>query len=75
MNTVNVAVVFFTSITILAHLFAQIEYEWKLNLLRYLGAQQYKNAWLMRIGFIGFGVLLLIRTRVDKEQRSGRLEV
>ena len=56
--TVNVAVIFFVAIIILAHFFAPIEYDWKLNTISDLGAQQYKNAWLMRMGFIGFGVLL-----------------
>ena len=57
-STVSVAVVFLASVIILAHLFAPIEYDWRLNTVSDLGAQQYKNAWLMRIGFIGFGVLL-----------------
>ncbi len=56
--TVNVAVIFFVQIIILAHIFAPIEYDWKSNTISDLGAQQYKNAWLMRMGFIGFGVLL-----------------
>ena len=58
MITVDVAVIFFVAIIILAHFFAPIEYDWKLNTISDLGAQQYKNAWLMRMGFIGFGVLL-----------------
>jgi len=41
-----------------AHLIAPIEYDWRLNTISDLGAQQYKNAWLMRLGFMGFGVLL-----------------
>jgi len=58
MVSVNVALLFFIAIIILAHFFAPIEYNWKLNTISDLGAQQYKNAWLMRMGFIGFGVLL-----------------
>lgn len=58
MITVNVAVIFFATIIILAHFLTPFEYDWRLNTISDLGAQQYKNAWLMRIGFIGFGVLL-----------------
>ena len=56
--TVDVAVIFFVVIILLAHLLAPVEYDWKLNTISDLGAQQYKNAWLMRTGFIGFGFLL-----------------
>ena len=58
MISVNSAVVFFVITIILAHSFAPIEYDWKQNTISDLGAQQYKNAWIMRVGFIGFGLLL-----------------
>ncbi len=60
MVTVNAAVIFFAVIITLAHFFAPSEYDWMLNTISDLGSQRYKNAWLMRIGFIGFGVLLSI---------------
>jgi hypothetical membrane protein len=58
MNTVGVAVAFFAGTIVVAHLLAPSEYNWRLNTVSDLGSQQYKNAWLMRTGFIGFGVLL-----------------
>ena len=58
MITVDVAVIFFVVIIILAHFFAPFKYDWRLNTISDLGAQQYENAWVMRMGFIGFGVLL-----------------
>lgn len=56
--SVNFAVGFFVIIIILAHSLAPIEYDWKKNTISTRGAQQYKNAWIMRVGFIGFGLLL-----------------
>lgn len=58
--TVHAAVIFFVVIILLAHIFAPTEYNWKFNTISDLGAQHYKNAWLMRVGFIGFGFLLSI---------------
>lgn len=58
MITVGIAVAFFTGMIVLAHFLAPSEYNWRLNTVSDLGSQQYKNAWIMRTGFIGFGVLL-----------------
>jgi len=58
MITVVAAVTFFIGTIVIAHFLAPNEYNWKLNTISDLGSQQYKNAWLMRTGFIGFGVLL-----------------
>ncbi|NJK75004.1 MAG: DUF998 domain-containing protein [Oscillatoriales cyanobacterium RU_3_3] len=58
MIAVGVAVAFFIVTIVLAHFLAPSEYNWKLNTVSDLGSQKYKNAWLMRTGFIGFGVLL-----------------
>jgi len=71
--TVNVAVAFFTVTIVLAHFFAPSEYNWMLNTISDLGSQQYKNAWLMRIGFIGFGVLLstaLLSSFIHAEEKN-----
>ena len=73
MITVNFAVGFFVITIILAHSFAPIEYDWKQNTISDLGAQQYKNAWIMRVGFIGFGLLLcaaLFRLYSSSEDRN-----
>ncbi|MCU0544232.1 MAG: DUF998 domain-containing protein [Oscillatoriaceae cyanobacterium Prado104] len=58
MIAVGVAVAFFIATIVLAHFLAPSDYNWKVNTVSDLGSQQYKNAWLMRTGFIGFGVLL-----------------
>ena len=71
--TVEAAVIFFVAIILLAHFFAPVEYDWKLNTISDLGAQQYKNAWLMPIGFIGFGILLsaaLLWSFMHSEQKN-----
>ena len=73
MISVNSAVVFFVITIILAHSFAPIEYDWKQNTISDLGAQQYKNAWIMRVGFIGFGLLLcaaLFRSSNSSDYRN-----
>jgi len=73
MITVKFAVIFFVITIILAHSFAPIEYNWKQNTISDLGAQQYKNAWIMRVGFIGFGILVcaaLIRLYSSSENRN-----
>lgn len=58
MITVSMAVFFFAAMIVLAHFFAPSEYNWRLNTISDLAAQQYQNAWLMRIGLIGFGLIL-----------------
>lgn len=40
-----------------AHLVAPVTYHFKSNTISDLGAQNYKNAWIMRSGFLGFGAL------------------
>lgn len=56
--TTNLAIIFFLVIILLAHILAPTEYDWTLNTISDLGAQQYQNAWLMRFGLVGFGALL-----------------
>jgi hypothetical protein len=58
--SVEIAIMFFVILIVVVHLFSPAEYNWKINTISDLGAQQYNNAWLMRIGFIGFGTLMCI---------------
>lgn len=58
--TVFKAVVFFGIVIIVAHLFSPTNYDWQVNTISDLGSQHYEFAWIMRIGFVGFGLLLLI---------------
>jgi len=58
--SVKIAIIYFVAIIIIAHFLTPAEYNWKVNTISDLAAQQYNNAWLMRIGFIGFGILMCI---------------
>ncbi|NJN22409.1 MAG: DUF998 domain-containing protein [Leptolyngbya sp. RL_3_1] len=58
MVTVSGAVLFFVAIILLAQVLAPSEYHWMLNTVSDLGAQHYHWAWLMRLGFMGFGGLV-----------------
>jgi hypothetical membrane protein len=48
----------FIAIIVVAHYFAPDIYHWTTNTISDLAAQNYNYAWIMRIGFIGFGLLL-----------------
>ena len=54
-----IAVVYITIVILLAHWFAPDSYIWTRNTISDLAAQGYAYAWLMRLGFIGFGGLVL----------------
>lgn len=54
------AVSFFVIIIIVAHLISPLNYSWQINTISDLGSQHYEFAWVMRIGFIGFGLFLFI---------------
>jgi hypothetical membrane protein len=55
---INFAIFYFIAIIIVAHYFAPDIYHWTTNTISDLAAQNYNYAWIMRIGFIGFGLLL-----------------
>ncbi len=59
MKTYTIAVAYFLSLLILAHLAAPEAYRWQVHTISQLAAQAYANAWIMRVGFIGFGVLAI----------------
>ena len=58
MSFPRISVLFFVAVIVTAHLFAPSEYNWKWNTISDLAAQQYPYAWIMRVGFVGFGLLL-----------------
>jgi hypothetical membrane protein len=52
------SVIVFMSFIIIAHSFTTHPYDWKNNTISELAAQGYQYRWLMKIGFILFGVFL-----------------
>jgi hypothetical membrane protein len=57
-NLIYISIIYFVAIIIIAHFFIPAEYNWTENTISDLGAQNYNNADIMRIGFIGFGILI-----------------
>ena len=60
-----IAVCFISSIILIAGFLTPITYSWGRNEISQLAAQGYQNRWIMRLGFIGFGILLVINYVVD----------
>jgi hypothetical membrane protein len=77
MKTYNIAVAYIVIFLILAHLAAPETYRWQQHTISQLAAQAYANAWIMRLGFIGFGVLVQITgvTRIRLRPRLWYREV
>lgn len=55
---VTASVMYIGVVISIAHLVAPGTYDWTRNTISDLGAQGYAHAWIMRLGFIGFGALL-----------------
>ncbi len=55
---ISFAIFFFAAAILTAHFFTPAAYHWTTNTISDLAAQNYDNAWIMRTGFIGFGILL-----------------
>ncbi|NJO82257.1 MAG: DUF998 domain-containing protein [Blastochloris sp.] len=55
---VTASVIYIMLVIVVAHLLTPDAYDWTQNTISDLGAQTYDNAWVMRLGFIGFGILL-----------------
>ncbi|WP_375582771.1 DUF998 domain-containing protein [Cyclobacterium xiamenense] len=49
----------FVGVIIVAHLFTTNPYDWKTNTISELASQHYQYRWIMKIGFILFGGILL----------------
>ena len=60
MKTYNIAVAYIIILLVAAHLAAPEAYHWQQHTISQLGAQAYANAWIMRLGFIGFGALVQV---------------
>jgi hypothetical membrane protein len=60
MKNYNIAVLYILLLLIAAHIAAPETYHWQQHTISQLGAQAYSNAWIMRLGFIGFGALVQI---------------
>jgi hypothetical membrane protein len=56
----TVAVVFIAVLIVVAHLVAPASYSWRDNTISQLAAQGYARAWIMRLGFVGFGILIVL---------------
>ena len=59
-KTYTIAVAYILLLLIAAHLAAPEAYHWQQHTISQLAAQAYADAWIMRLGFIGFGVLVQI---------------
>lgn len=55
-----IAVIFLTIIILIAHWISPDNYIWSRDSISELAAQKYTYAWLMRLGFIGFGSMIFI---------------
>jgi len=66
----TVAVAFMVVVLIVAHVAAIAPYSWRDNTISELGSQGYERAWIMRVGFLGFGALVIVgavqRTRARR---------
>jgi hypothetical membrane protein len=58
MKVILASVIYFVAMIVIAHFFAPSRYRWTQNKVSDLAAQGLKYQWIMRAGFIGFGVLL-----------------
>jgi hypothetical membrane protein len=65
------AVIYILIALIAAHFLVDDSYQWQVNSISQLGAQAYDKAWIIRSGFIGFGILILLTgiRRIKKDKR------
>ncbi|MGL4648331.1 MAG: DUF998 domain-containing protein [Caldilineaceae bacterium] len=68
------AVIFIGVVIALAHLITPDSYSWTENTISDLGAQGYTHGWLMSLGFVGFGILV-IAGYITKSLKAGRVSV
>ena len=50
----------FVGIIIIAHFFTTNPYDWRANTISELASQNYQHRWIMKIGFILFGGILIV---------------
>ena len=58
MKLTHVSVIYFVVVIVIAHFFVPREYNWTKNTISDVAAQGLKNQWIMKVGFVGFGLLL-----------------
>jgi len=58
------AILVLALVIVMAHAIAPSFYSWRLRTISDLGSQGFPNAWLMRLGFLSFGLLLAASLRV-----------
>jgi hypothetical membrane protein len=65
------AVVYILIALIVAHFLVDDSYRWQVNSISQLGAQSYDKAWIIRFGFIGFDIIILLTgiSRIKKDKR------
>jgi len=64
------SVIYIAVVIGVAHIMATKQYSWKQNTLSDLGSQGYGKSWIMRLGFVGFGLIMiggLLLKIIDKE--------
>lgn len=59
-NFINIGVLFFVLLTILAQNYTPKNYRWQEKTLSDLAIQGYQNAWIMKLGFILFGLFITL---------------
>ncbi len=60
LSLATLSILYFIGVIAVAHLFMSPPYGWTAHSISKLAAQATPNAWLMRLGFLGFGLGLLI---------------
>lgn len=66
MSLATLSIFYFMAVIAVAHLFTSPPYGWTAHSISKLAAQATPHAWLMRLGFLGFGLGLLIHlVRLD----------
>ncbi len=72
MKTILIPLGYIFAFIVAGHLFAPPEYDWTANSISELAAQGMPNGWIMRAGFIGFGLLLIavLARRIWAQKRA-----
>jgi hypothetical membrane protein len=65
-------VIFFIAVIIIAHFFTPPNYDWTQNTISDLASQGHIYKWIMRSGFIGFGLILTIGVVIHFRQSKQR---
>ena len=71
-NPFTIAIAYFISVIVLAHFCVPPAYDWTQNTVSDLASQGHTYKWIMQIGFIGFGLLLIwgVLFHLNKNKRA-----